>query len=424
MGRFEDIFNERKDNPLYNTSYPLSPKDWKQYETVGELPLDDWKLSIYIHIPFCRQACSFCEYTRMTHPSDETQHLYMSILKRDVDHFLEQHPSILLEGCDIGGGTPTTLNVREFDRLMDIYHSIISHSIQTEDFEPSIEATFRSLDTSRMFMIADAGIKRISFGLQSSDNGILERHMRDMDTIKNMARTIENAITTGIRKVNIDLMYGLKGQTWESVDSDMKAIQRLSPQQVTIYELRTNMNGYSITKTKDELFMSYCRYYEALVEMGYHAEFGQNTFSKSPNDKGVSSYLRHRMTECSAYKGFGISAQSMSRFGVSYNILKGSRFSEKNLNVSSFVSGKHYRLPPSEIVSKYIAISAYHGRFSLAKVSEILGEDARQHFRKIICFCIDNGLINIEGDTVSITRDGFRYYGAVFSLFYLPPQIQ
>ena len=88
MGRFEDIFNERKDNPLYNTSYPLSPKDWKQYETVGELPLDDWKLSIYIHIPFCSQACSFCEYTRMTHPSDEAQHLYMSILKRDVDHFL------------------------------------------------------------------------------------------------------------------------------------------------------------------------------------------------------------------------------------------------------------------------------------------------------------------------------------------------
>ena len=74
--------------------------------------------------------------------------------------------------------------------------------------------------------------------------------------------------------------------------------------------------------TKDELYNSYSFLYNSLCDLGYYARFGQNTFSKRANDIGVSSYLRERMMNAGAYKGFGISAQSMSRNGVSYNIGK------------------------------------------------------------------------------------------------------
>lgn len=424
MKQIGDIFNERKDNPLYNTSYPLSPADWRQYEAEGQLPFDPRPISFYLHIPFCTQSCSFCEYTRMRCPSEKVQHQYLDILENDVKHFLTVHRATVLEGCDIGGGTPTSLCDSTFARLMELYRYIIARTSQTGDYEPSIEATSGTLGFNRIRMIAEAGIKRVSIGIQTADRVILHNHKRNCsDPLISVCRTIERLRREGISKVNIDLMYGMRNQTFETVDSDIKAIRMLSPQQVTLYELRTNMNGYGFSMSKEDLFQMYGRYYDALVKMGYHAMFGQNTFSLDSNDKGVSSYLRHRMTEGSDYVGFGVSAQSMSRFGVSYNIHKGKVLTDIDLNASSYNSGRHYRLPPSELASKYIAISAYNGRFSLAKVSEILGEDARYHFRDVISFCTDNGLISVDGDTVNITHDGFKYYGAVFSLFYLPPHL-
>lgn len=66
------LFEQRKNNPLFNTSYPLSPGDWAKYSTSGTLSFDASKpIAFYLHIPFCRQICSFCEYTKMCVPDTE-----------------------------------------------------------------------------------------------------------------------------------------------------------------------------------------------------------------------------------------------------------------------------------------------------------------------------------------------------------------
>lgn len=104
----------------------------------------------------------------------------------------------------------------------------------------------------------------------------------------------------------------------------MKAIEILNPEQVTLYELRTNMIREPSYLSKDELYYAYRCLYEGLIALGYHARFGQNTFSKYIADHGVSSYLRSRMLDGVAYKGFGLSAQSMNNEGISYNIGKNS----------------------------------------------------------------------------------------------------
>lgn len=103
----------------------------------------------------------------------------------------------------------------------------------------------------------------------------------------------------------------MKGQTAESLRHDAETLAFLNPEQITLYELRTNMIKEESHLSKQELFYFYSYLYNKLISMGYSARFGQNTFSKSPTDMGVSSYLRSRMLEGVAYKGFGISAQSM-----------------------------------------------------------------------------------------------------------------
>ena len=224
----------------------------------------------------------------------------------------------------------------------------------------------------------------------------------------------------GITKVNLDLMYGLASQSAATIEADLAAVRRLSPEQVTLYELRPNRISAMCPFSKDELYHHYTLFFDGLSALGYKARFGQNTFTKDAADEGVSSYLRSRMLEGASYKGFGLSAQSMSRRGVSYNVGKVARPDSALLARSTFGEQDTYLLPPEELAAKYIAISAYHGSFSLEHLSRMLGRNAVRHYEAPTAFCLQNGLMEASGDRLCITREGFRHYGAVFSLFYAP----
>ncbi len=118
------------------------------------------------------------------------------------------------------------------------------------------------------------------------------------------------------------------------------------------------------------------------------------------------------------YKGFGVSAQSMSAAGVSYNTGKGAKNLSGILGQGSLPEEYTYRLPREELLAKYICISAYYGRFSLTTASSILGRDYMKDRMGILRFLQKENLISIHDGLVSITREGFRYYGAVFSFLY------
>lgn len=105
----------------YSTAYPWSPEEWRCYLRPGRLKFKkNSKLSFYIHIPFCKNLCKFCEYTRYLVPDEEIQRNYLEILHRDIRRFMLENPGITLEGFDIGGGTPTALSPANFAYLMQI----------------------------------------------------------------------------------------------------------------------------------------------------------------------------------------------------------------------------------------------------------------------------------------------------------------
>ena len=105
--------------------------------------------------------------------------------------------------------------------------------------------------------------------------------------------------------------------------------------------------------------------------MGYNGSFGQNTFSLS-DDLGLSSYLKHRMIDFTSYKGFGISAQSKSDMGLSYNIGKSHDSLENCLQKGTFFGEDTYVLPKEEMLAKFIAVSGYFGRIKLEVMKQIL----------------------------------------------------
>lgn len=415
----EGIFAERKRNNKFNTSYPLNPSDWAKYRIHDDLLFElEEELSFYIHIPFCKKLCSFCEYTRILCPNEEIQKQYLQTLKADIQSFIKKYPNVILRGFDIGGGTPTALSDVNFSFLMDIFHDCISTLHTTIDFEPSIEGTFQTLSKKKMILMNKVGIKRLSLGIQSTKAEVLKNNLRESTTLTLMYNCMKLTKLFGIQKINLDLMYGLKGQKQNDIETDLIVLSKLMPEQVTLYELRTNMLKIDNYMSNEQLFNSYCVLYNGLKSLGYHARFGQNTFSLNSDDFGVSSYLRSRMLDGVPYKGFGISAQSMSRKGISYNKGKNNIDLTHYFSLNTFEEEYVYHLPKQELLAKYIAISGYSGRFSLKIASSILEKDFYQNYNAEINFCLELKLITLENNNLFISYEGFKNYGSVFSLFY------
>lgn len=424
------LFEQRKNNPLFNTSYPLSPDDWTEYSTPGPLPFDSNKpIAFYIHIPFCKQICSFCEYTKMCVPSRDVQINYLEALVQEIEDFIERYPLTKIYGLDVGGGTPTSLHIGLFSSLMLRLHDVIDRLQITQDFEPSIEGSFETLvsdywGADRSYYIAKAGIKRLSLGIQTTSEVVLEPMHRNVISTKSMKNAIEKWHRQGISKINLDLMYGLPGQTIDTIRHDIAVIGELNPEQVTVYEFRTNQlkTGYRIDQ--EVCFAQYCELFDGLTRLGFYGEFGRNTFSCDPDDCGLSSYLRHRMYDGWQYKGFGISAQSMSCYGVSYNRGKNRSIGKMvdktwllNHN-NSYESENYYQLPHHELLSKFIAISGYSGGFSISAAKDLYGTGFDSEYGHVIDFLLAEDLVKIKEGRLQLTPKGFRYYGSILSLFY------
>lgn len=415
----KDYFNLAQNSYLCNTSYPLNKINWEKYQN-NDIDLFDNErdLSFYIHIPFCKSLCSFCEYVKYPINSVSNQRDYIDIVKNDIDSFLEKHRDINLYGFDIGGGTPTALDDDIFKELMNIYKGVIARCHLVNDFEASIEATFTTLTEEKIKSIKDAGINRVSLGIQTSNAKILEKNNRYNGSLDKMLEVIMMIKKYGIAKVNLDLMYGLQKQNKDDLKETLSDIRFLNPEQVTLYEMRYNMVKINSHIDREEMYDSYKYLYDELIKMGYYADFGQNTFSKDKKDKGLSSYLRYRMIDNISYKGFGISAQSKSKKGISYNIGKTLKKFDECLKSGSFRVEDNYILPSDERLAKYIAISLYYGKFNIAVMENIIGKDPLSEFKEEFTFLLDNNYIVIDEKMVSLTKLGFKYYGAIGALFY------
>ena len=343
----EEYFIKAQKNFLCNTSYPLNKENWLKYK-VGSYDLfkNENDLNFYIHIPFCQKLCAFCEYVKYPKRSIELEEKYLKILENDISKFIEKHNNIILYGLDVGGGTPTSLDNGTFSYLMEICKKIITKLKTVEDFEPSIEGTFETIDEFKLKEIYEAGFRRISLGIQTMNLAILKKNNR-----KN-------------------------------------------------------------------LYNQYEYIYNKLIELGYNAHFGQNTFSKDKQDLGLSSYLRYRMIYNISYKGFGISAQSKSKCGMSYNVGKARKPLEECLKAGTFKEEDIYVLPKEELLAKFIAISMYYGKFKLSIMKSIIEENPLEYYKEEFEFLVKNNYVEISDDEVTITKKGFEYYSAIGALFY------
>lgn len=221
-------------------------------------------------------------------------------------------------------------------------------------------------------------------------------------------------------------MYGFKDFSFrDTSDGDRNAIDSIKPDQVTIYELRTNQRDDLEVTSPENRNLAYNRWYEILTERGYLGNYGGNTFSVDSSDLGLSSYLRHRMFEGHDYKGFGISAQSMADGNVEYNVGKNhpdirQLIPEGDIpQNATFEAAEHYHLTNEEKFAKFICVSGYSGGFDWIIAKKYI-PDFFQRFGSLIDFLVDSNYIKLTSNRIQLTQKGFANYGPILSLFYQP----
>jgi len=423
-----DIFNKGLSLPhLATTAYPPDKSVWKDYlsnhiYSVWEGAKD---FALYIHIPFCKSRCDYCEYTTTQIVSNEFTEKYLSAVIYELNLYENKidFTDNTLYGFDIGGGTPTLLSVKQMDYLLSNVKPFVDNFKQEKFFEQGIETnTIITNNSSEILkLLTEYGFTRISLGIQSASSKILKSLNREIEAESNYFKALEVCRKAGFKKINLDIMYGLPGQTLSSWINTLKLILKLNPEQISIYETR-----YKDSKLKrsshnaESLFKMYNKAYNFLNSEGYRGIYGTTAMTKNSGDLGLSSYLHYRTTDFINYIGLGASSQSMTMQHLSYNYAKASGKIEEYIEQSFKNSPVEYfyLLPKEEIIAKHVSISFYLGFLNYRLLDKKLNIKFIKIFKEELEFLQNNSLIIIDDEKIKMTGKGVKNIHGIIPLFY------
>jgi putative oxygen-independent coproporphyrinogen III oxidase len=195
-------------------------------------------LSLYIHLPWCVQKCPYCDFNSHTLTTELKERGYIKRLLQDLDQHLEQVQDRHLLSIFIGGGTPSLFSGESLQYLLEQVKKRISFD---KDIEITLEANPGTVEQSRFLGYRQAGINRISLGIQSFQDDKLKRLGR-IHNSDEAEKAFSTAKECGFDNINIDIMHGLPDQTTEEALSDLERACEFQPNHLSWYQLTLEPN--------------------------------------------------------------------------------------------------------------------------------------------------------------------------------------
>lgn len=414
-----------------NTAYPLTPRSFMQYKLTDDAQIRDFveeewnkaeELSLYIHVPFCKSRCKFCEYVVLEGTDESVEDEYVELLLTEMKMYSEILKGKRIVGYDLGGGTPTKLSVKNLQRITQAVRELFL-------IEPgtvfSIETTplIAANEPEKIKAVFEMGYERISMGVQTVSQKLLEELGRDGDK-SIYERAVANIRSAGFARFNIDLMYGFLHQSDSDFDNTLHYAIGLDPEYITLYrnrykgtKIETEAGGVSIYKAMYQYKIAY----RILTENGYAANVGKNTFSKIADDYGTSDYLTKRVINGTPYVGMGLGAQSFGMNYLAYNLGAAEKRMERYRD--AIRSGRLpfqdiYKLPPEEAIAKMVSVAFYFAFVDLKAFKKRFGISFEERFASEIDFVLENKLMEIRDGRIYLTERGSDYINGVIPLFY------
>ncbi|MBI1946154.1 MAG: radical SAM protein [Deltaproteobacteria bacterium] len=384
-------------------------------------------LCLYAHVPFCEARCAYCEYTVLEREQLAQSGRYMALLRRELDLWRERLDTRrrTLHGFDIGGGTPSLVAAEDIAALVEQAKASFAFA---PGVDISIETTPKvaAAEPAKLAAYLRAGIRRISLGIQVTQASLLSVLARAAQGAHLHQRAVDNIRAAGLRKLNVDLMYGFAGQSLEDWRATVEHALALAPEYVTLYRMRyklTRLSHHAGRVRLGDVRAQAALAGELLEGAGYLARPGKNTFSRLEGDVGTSDYLRRRVVDGMPYLGVGLGAQSFTHTTLSYG--EGAAGKALAPWVRSVEAGipplqDLYHLPLEHAAAKMVAVSLYFGEVDRAAFQAKFQRPFEDVYPREVAFALEEGLMEASPRAFSLTPHGARHFNGTIALFFAP----
>ena len=372
---------------------------------------------IYVHIPYCRQACSYCDFhfsTLLKNKSD---------LLRTIAAEIEMRRNYLkgerVDSIYFGGGTPSVMTSSEARMLLG---SINRQFEVSSDAEVTLEANPDDLDLEKLNELRRLGFNRLSIGIQSFDEEVLQWMNRSHNATQALD-AVAKAREAGFENLTVDMIYGIPGRDNQYWQSQMEQLLRLSVPHISAYALTVEKEtmldnwirkGKTTAPDEDQAHEQFISLSESLTAAGYE-HYELSNFAR-PGFRAVhnSAYWKSR-----PYLGVGPSAHSYDGNSRQWNV-SNNRLYHLAIESGELNSERETLSMADHLNEKVMTALRTSDGLNLNEVDQQFGAEFRQHIMKEANMMLEEGRLELRGDQLHIPlKQRFYSDGIASALFYI-----
>lgn len=360
------------------------------------------KAGIYVHIPYCKQACSYCNFYFSTNTKSRED--IVNAICTEISLRSTEWESYSFETIYFGGGTPSMLTAAELDTILDrIHRELRIGSVK----EFTLECNPDDIDAEKLRVWEMAGIDRLSVGVQSFQDETLTLLNRSHDS-KRAREAIELALDSGINKMTFDLIFGIPGQSTQQLEENLRILLNYSMTHFSAYSLTIEQKtalAYqvatgAIEAVSDEVQLEQ---FELIGDIAANAGFNRYEISNYalPGAEAVhnSNYWHGK-----AYLGIGPSAHSYQNLSRRWNVSNNSKY------IKSLLSGNPFweeeQLSKEDRFNEYLMTRL---RTQWGLDTDFMHREYPQYVRIIeaqVASYIRDGLLVKSGKSITLSKKG------------------
>ena len=378
------------------------------------------EIGIYIHIPFCKRKCEYCDFISYSQKESFVEK-YVDALIKSIEN-TKQNINMKYYKVNtiyIGGGTPSFINSKYIVKILEKVREVFNVS---DNAEITIELNPGTVNEEKIKDYKNAGINRVSIGLQAVQDDLLKMLGR-IHTYSEFENTYNLIQKNGFKNINVDLMLGLPNQTIDNIEESVKKIVSLNPNHISVYSLiveegtpieKKITSGILNLPEEDLERKMYYKVKELLEEIGYN-HYEISNFAK----KGFESKHNMNCWNQEEYLGFGLASHSYfenKRFSNIENLdeyiknIEENNF-DKNIIVHEIqneeAKKKEYMLLGLRKIEG-VSISKFEQKFRIHPLF---------YFRFEISKLEEEGLIEVDLDNIKLTQKGLDFANLVWEEF-------
>jgi len=387
-------------------------------------PLEDTPLGLYMHIPFCRKRCKFCYFKVFTDNKASDIELYVQALSREIEMVSQ---TAVMGGRPFrfvyfGGGTPSFLSGKQLTSLVDRLRASINWD-QAE--EVTFECEPGTLSEPKVHTLKELGVTRLSLGVENFSDKILSENGRAhlSGEIHKAWKWIQDA---DFYNVNIDLISGMVGETWDNWKDNIRQTIDLSPESVTIYQMELPFNTvYSKDILGNQVetavadwptkrdWVSYA--FDELQAAGYSVS---SAYTLVKNPEKVSFSYRDNLWNGSDLLATGIASFGHAS-GVHYqNLPEWDDYIKAVLEEDRLPLGRALRPTSHQLLVRELILNLKRGYLDAAYFRNKFNVEIIDHWRSVWDAHVAEELLTVTGDRIELTRKGLLQADALLPPFF------